>query len=54
MQALHLGAFGLKDILHFGLLIGSELELFGQFLGAPGGIGGPWRPRPLSCEGGDC
>ena len=30
--------FGLKDVLHFGLLIGGELEFLGQFLGALGGI----------------
>lgn len=38
-QALHLGALGLKCILHPGLLIGGEFELFGQFSGAPDGIG---------------
>jgi hypothetical protein len=38
VHALHLGALGLKSILHFGLLIGSEIELFGQFRRAPGGV----------------
>src|SRR5208282_288816 len=39
MQALHLGVFGLEDFLHFGLLIGCEVEFLAQFLGALGGVG---------------
>jgi len=29
VQGLHLGVFGLEDFLHFGLLIGGELEFPG-------------------------
>ena len=34
VQALHLRVFGLEGILHFGLLIGGEVQMFGQFLSA--------------------
>ena len=36
-QALHLGMFGCKYALHFGLLVSREIQLFGQFLGALSG-----------------
>jgi hypothetical protein len=39
VHALHLGPLGLKSVQHFGLLIGSELKMLGQFLGAFGRIG---------------
>src|ERR1700722_10917024 len=38
VQALHLGLFRLEDLLHFGLLISSEVQLLGQFLGTLRGI----------------
>src|ERR1700733_11007813 len=38
-QAFHLGTRGLENVLHFGLLIGSQLELSGQFPRAPRRIG---------------
>jgi len=50
-QALHLGAFGLKYALHFVLLIGGEFELFGQFLGALGGIGRAMAPATVVLRG---
>ena len=50
-QALHLGALGLKCVLHFGLLIGGELKLFGQFLGALGGIGRSVVPATVVMRG---
>jgi hypothetical protein len=39
VQALHLGALGLKDVLHFGLLIRSKFESLSQFGHTARGIG---------------
>ena len=33
MQALHLRLFGSENLLHFGLLVGRQIEMFGQFFG---------------------
>ena len=52
VQGLHLGVFGLEDVLHFGLLIGGELEFPGQFLGALGRIGGAVVPATVGLCGG--
>src|SRR5579863_131121 len=43
-QALHLRAFGLQRVLHFGLLIRGELQLFRQFLGTLCGVGRAMSP----------
>ena len=51
MQALHLGVFGLEEFLHFGLLIGGEVEFLGQFLGALGGIGRTVVPATVALGG---
>ena len=41
VQAFHLRVFGLEEILHFGLLVGGEVEFSGELLGACAGSGGP-------------
>src|ERR1700733_1578384 len=51
MQALHLGLFGRENVLHFGLLIGCEVEMFGQFLGALSGILRAVVPSALALRG---
>jgi hypothetical protein len=38
VEALHLSLLGLEDLLQFGLLIGREVKLLGEFLGALGWI----------------
>jgi hypothetical protein len=43
--------FGLEEVLHFGLLIGGELEFLGQFLGALGGIGRAVAPATVVLRG---
>src|SRR5579863_1122287 len=50
-QRFHLGAFRLEDVLRFRLLIGAELELFGQFLGALSGVGRSMAPATVFARG---
>src|SRR5579863_4338920 len=51
VQALHLGALGLKRFLYFCLLIGAELESLGQLFGALSRIGRAMMLTVLRCGG---
>lgn len=51
VQVLHLRLFGRENLLHLGLLIGRQVEMFGQFLGPLGRILRAMVPFALALRG---
>ena len=51
VQALHLGVFRLKGILHFRLLLGAEFEMFRQFPGPLSRVGRAVMPATVVFRG---